>query len=111
MAPQIEELEKMLNDGEGDDVLCDKCVEILEMMRKEVQEINDAQDLRRALMFEELRQDFIYVLDQITKRRYGGALDQFEQYCIKQGYLPRTVFCEAVLILIKYLINIIFKLL
>ena len=87
-APLIEALENMLNDGEGDDVLCGKCIEILEMMRKEVQEINDAQDLKRALMFEELRQDFNYVLDQITKRRHGGALDQFEQYCIKQGYLP-----------------------
>ncbi len=88
VAPLIEELEKMLNDGEGDDVLCGKCIEILEMMRKEVEEINDAQDFQRALVFEELRQDFIDVLDQISKRRHSGALDQFEQYCIKQGYLP-----------------------
>lgn len=87
-APLIEELKKMLNDGEGDDLLCGKCIEIVEWMRKEIKEIEDALDFNRALEFEELRQDFIDVLDQITKRRHKGALDQFEQYCINQGYLP-----------------------
>ncbi|HEY9585811.1 MAG TPA: hypothetical protein VJJ02_04460 [Candidatus Paceibacterota bacterium] len=84
-AADIKDLEKMLNDGEGDDALNARAIEIYERILDEGKRIKRSRGSFKNL--EELRgevEDFEQVINQIETRRHDHVLDRFKEYLRKQ---------------------------
>lgn len=83
-ATDIADLEKMLNDGEGDGDLCNRAIEIFERLRGEAHRLKQPVHAKERARIEAEAQDFVNVVGQIKQRRHEHALDQFEDYLDKQ---------------------------
>lgn len=83
-AADIQDLEKMLNDGEGDEDLCDRAVEIFERLRDEERRFRYFVNSPERKRVEDETKDFVHVIDEINERRHEHALDKFKEYLKQQ---------------------------
>lgn len=74
-APDIFDLMKKLDDGECDDVLNSRAIEILERLAEEIQSASGQH--QKSDSFQEQLEDFDAVLQDIKKRRHTHVLDRF----------------------------------
>lgn len=80
-AKDIIELERLLNDGEGDDMLCAQAIKIFERLEREMNDAGRRQsDVLRREAIKRERADFKVVLQSIRDRRHAGVLNQYDQY-------------------------------
>lgn len=79
-APDVADLEKMLDDGKSDDELCDRAIEIVERLRAEARRFRYSGNTREQDRIEAEGADFANVIEQIDKRRHPHALDRFKEY-------------------------------
>jgi hypothetical protein len=79
-APDIVDLKKKLEDGEGDDVLNSRAIEIFERLTEEITEAKGWGDQSRQRSLEQEAKDFGDLIDEIERRRHAHALDKFAQY-------------------------------
>lgn len=83
-AADIADLEKMLDDGEGDEDLCNQAIKIFERLRDEVkQHRQSGSGAQKNRIMGEAR-DFADVIKQVERRRHEHALDGFKKYLEKQ---------------------------
>lgn len=80
-AQDIEELERALNDGEGDDVLNSQAIEIFNRLNGEVRKALNRQltDEERKNLGDELL-DFGRTIKEIRDRRHAHVLDRFSKH-------------------------------
>lgn len=83
-APDIVDLEKMLNDGEGDRDLCARSKEIFERLRDEAKRYQYSGNLSEKARVKDEVRDFANVIKEIEERRHEHALDEFKQYLESQ---------------------------
>ncbi len=76
-APDIADLEKKLDDGEGDDVLCRRAIEIVERLEYEINLASRGRNARAVKALENERKDFERIIGEIRRRRHDHALDTF----------------------------------
>lgn len=80
-ASDIIELERLLDDGEGDDELCKQAIKIFERLEREMNDAGRRQsDYVRREAIKVQRADFKAVLQTIRDRRHSGVLNQYDQY-------------------------------
>jgi hypothetical protein len=79
-APDIRDLEQKLNDGEGDDVLNSRAIEIFERLTEDLVEAKGWKDKARQRALEQEAKDFEDLIDEIQARRHEHVLDKFAQY-------------------------------
>ncbi|OGZ12877.1 MAG: hypothetical protein A2942_01655 [Candidatus Lloydbacteria bacterium RIFCSPLOWO2_01_FULL_50_20] len=80
-APDIEELEKMLNDCEDDDTLNDQAIKVFDRLVREVKRVASSHfGGERAKELKQELSDFEQVVRQITKRKHDHVLDRFNQH-------------------------------
>ena len=85
----IEALERMLNDAEGDDMLNTQAIEIYVRLQRS---INRARQKRDSYLMSVLRKEnveFERVLKEIGARRHAHVLDRYHQYAWKPLPLHR----------------------
>ena len=80
IAPDICDLEKKLNDGEGDHILSQRAIEIYERLRYEMEQAKKKGDKARYRALQDEESDFDHVLEEIEKRRHKHVLDEFDEY-------------------------------
>ncbi len=78
-APDILDLEKKLNDGEGDDVLNNRAIEIFERLTEEIKAVRAKGNKSQADSLARQVKDFDRVLTDIKNRRHAHVLDKFIQ--------------------------------
>ena len=78
--PDIEELERMLADGECDAVLNAKAIEIFKRLRHETELMGSFGSVGLLQLMEEERRDFIRVIAEIQHHRHTHVLYEFEQF-------------------------------
>jgi hypothetical protein len=79
-APDILDLEKKLNDGEGDDVLSNRAIEIFERLTDEIKAAKAKGNKSQADFLVRQVKDFDRVLSEIKDRRHAHVLDKFTQH-------------------------------
>ncbi len=78
--PDIEELERLLADGECDAVLNGKAIEILKRIQYESKVMGSFGSINLLQLMEEERCDFMRVVAEIQRHRHTQVLDEFEQF-------------------------------
>lgn len=79
-APDILDLKKKLDDGEGDDVLNNRAIEIFERLTEELNQAKGWKDKARQRALDQEAHDFEDLIDEIERRRHAHVLDKFAQY-------------------------------
>ncbi len=77
-AQDIRDLEKLLNDAEGDEELSDKAIEIAKRIRTDRMRAGQKVDISRAQILAKENSDFKQVIAEIRRRRGAQVLDKFE---------------------------------
>lgn len=83
-AADIDDLERMLNDGDGDDVLNARAIEIFERLRDELKRFKYSPSVSEKDRLKAEVEDFEDTLKQIEARRHEHALDRFKEYLKNQ---------------------------
>lgn len=79
-AKDIADLEKMLDDGEGDDALNQRAIEIVERLEYEEKLARQNMKIRDMDIVDAERKDFERVIADIQRRRHAHVLDTFTTY-------------------------------
>lgn len=85
-APDIRDLEKMLNDGEGDASLSRRAIEIIERLDDERRRARYKMDYRTCERLAEEDADFKRVIGEILRRRHDHVLDRFFGHIERNKY-------------------------
>lgn len=88
--PDIEELERLLNNGEGDGELNAQAIKIYERIKNEARKIIPYGSLaipRQKELYKELS-DLEGVIEEIVKRRHAHVLDRFIKHVEKDHAHP-----------------------
>jgi hypothetical protein len=83
-APDIIELEKKLEDGEGDDALNSLAIKIFERLADERSEAKFRRRKALLRLLEQQNNEFGRVLLEIKRRRHLHVLDRYAQHVKKQ---------------------------
>lgn len=78
--PDIEELERMLADGECDAVLNSKAIEIFKRLAHERRAMGSFGSITLLELMEDERTDFLRVIASIQEHRHIHVLDEFEAF-------------------------------
>ena len=79
-AKDIADLEKMLDDGEGDDAINKRAIEIVERLEYEEKLARQNMKIRDMDIVDAERKDFERVIGDIKRRRHEHSLDTFATY-------------------------------
>jgi hypothetical protein len=79
-APDLLDLKKKLDDGEGDDVLNNRAIEIFERLTEEMMEAKGWKDGSQQRRLDQEVKDFEDLMNEIEKRRHAHVFDKFAQY-------------------------------